>query len=553
MALKLGVTQLLPALIAVVLMGRANGTRAASFTVDSTADAVDASPGDGVCAASAGQCTLRAAIQETNARRGADSISVPAGTYVLAIPGAGEDASATGDLDITDDLTITGSGAGRTIVDGGHLDRVFHVIGLPGGPTVQISGLTVRNGFGDRGGGGIFNSGTLALSASAVVDNSAVGAGGGGVANDTGAVLSLTDSTVTGNTANNGGGLGNLGTMTITRTTLSANSAQVEGGGLGGAGTNIVIGSLISGNHAGGQGGGIAVPPAPGAALTVDGSTISGNTAMLNGGGITVGGTFAISGSVVSGNVSQANGGGIFFRGGTITGSAVINNSAAAEGGGICDVGTATIGGATISGNFAGGMGGGAVAMANGTLDIANSTISGNATTTDGGGIASDAATIRLNNVTVADNRADSDGDGIGDGGGLATAGTLVSISNTIIADNVDTGGEAPDCIGQINSQGYNLIEDATNCVLVGGPADITGQDPKLGPLANNGGATETQALLRGSPAIDTGNPAAPGSGGNACEATDQRGVDRPQDGDADGLARCDIGAFERTTPRPPR
>src|SRR5439155_19839625 len=121
------------------------------------------------------------------------------------------------------------------------------------------------------------------------------------------------------------------------------------------------------------------------------------------------------------------------------------------------------------------------------------------------------------------------------------------------IADNVDTGGEAPDCIGQINSQGYNLIEDATNCVLVGGPADITGQDPKLGPLANNGGATQTQALLRGSPAIDPGNPAAPGSGGNACEATDQRGVDRPQDGDADGLARCDIGAFERTTPRPPR
>src|SRR5438876_6339578 len=251
MTLKLLVTGGWLALIAVAVIGRANGTMAADFTVDSTTDAVDANPGDGACATLAGQCTLRAAIQETNALRGADGISLRAGIYVLAIAGPGEDASATGDLDITDDLTITGSGAGSTIVDGGHLDRVFHVVGLLGGPTVHIAGLTVRNGFGDRGGGGIFNSGTLALSASAIVDNSTGGAGGGGIANDTGAVLALTDCTVTGNTANNGGGLGNLGAVTIVRTTLSGNSAQVEGGGLGGAGTSIVIDSLISGNQRG--------------------------------------------------------------------------------------------------------------------------------------------------------------------------------------------------------------------------------------------------------------------------------------------------------------
>ena len=89
------------------------------------------------------------------------------------------------------------------------------------------------------------------LSASAVVDNSTAGAGGGGIANDTDAVLTLTDGMVTGNTANNGGGLGNLGTVTIVRTTLSGNSAQVEGGGLAGPGTNIVIDSIISGNQRG--------------------------------------------------------------------------------------------------------------------------------------------------------------------------------------------------------------------------------------------------------------------------------------------------------------
>ena len=156
--------------------------------------------------------------------------------------------------------------------------------------------------------------------------------------------------------------------------------------------------------------------------------------------------------------------------------------------------GAVTVSGTTISGNFAGGVGGGAIAMANGTLEISNSTISDNSTTASGGGIASDAATIRLNNVTMAGNTADSDRDGIGDGGGLATAGALVSMSNTIIADNVDTGGEAPDCIGPIDSRGHNLIENTAACVLVGGSADITGQDPKLGPLTNNGGPTETRA-----------------------------------------------------------
>ena len=126
-------------------------------------------------------------------------------------------------------------------------------------------------------------------------------------------------------------------------------------------------------------------------------------------------------------------------------------------------------------------------------------------------------------------------------------------MSNTIIANNVDAGGEAPDCTGQISSQGYNLVQNPAGCALIGGPGDITGEDPKLGPLANNGGPTQTRALLRGSPAIDAGNPAPPGSGGAACEARDQRGVDRPQDGDADGVATCDMGAFERSRPRPAR
>src|ERR1700675_908151 len=88
--------QLLAAVFA-LCFGVAAGARAANFTVTSTADAVDATPGDGVCATATAACTLRAAIQEANALSGADSITVPAGTYTLALLGAGEDAAATGD------------------------------------------------------------------------------------------------------------------------------------------------------------------------------------------------------------------------------------------------------------------------------------------------------------------------------------------------------------------------------------------------------------------------------------------------------------------------
>ena len=85
---------------------------------------MDANPGDGICADPDGYCSLRAAVMEANAFPGADTITVPAGNYLFTIAGAGEDGAATGDLDLTDDVTI--AGAGTTIVDGSGLDRVLH-------------------------------------------------------------------------------------------------------------------------------------------------------------------------------------------------------------------------------------------------------------------------------------------------------------------------------------------------------------------------------------------------------------------------------------------
>jgi len=218
------------------------------FNVNSTQDAVDLNPGDGICATATGECTLRAAIQETNALPGADQIFVPGAVYTITIPGADEDCGASGDLDITDDLTIIGGGAQATIVDGGGLDRVFQV--LPpqpqcGGtgvvsPKVTISGLTIRNGnvaVTNDSGGGIYNSipgaqgGFLKLIDVVVTGNSATF--GGGIFNGWGASVSMERVTISANTAAYGAGLYTRdgGKVKITNSTISRNTAATGGGG----------------------------------------------------------------------------------------------------------------------------------------------------------------------------------------------------------------------------------------------------------------------------------------------------------------------------------
>ncbi len=224
----------------------------------------------------------------------------------------------------------------------------------------------------------------------------------------------------------------------------------------------------------------------------------------------------------------------------TITNSIIRNNISAggvfSNGGGIENFGDLTIMNSTISGN-SGGNGGGIFnqfAPAPG-LTLINSTVSGN-TATFGGGIRNQFSAATLNNSTISNNTGSSDGGGIWHDG----APGVVNVKNTIIAGNLRSPIDPDDCAGTLNSQGHNLIQETAGCTIGGDTTgNITGQDPLLGPLQDNGGPTETHGLMLGSPAIDAGNPAVPGSGGNACEATDQRGVARPVG------AACDIGAFE--------
>ena len=99
----------------------------ATITVTSTVDQPDAVPGDGVCATAGGACTLRAAIQEANRLPGAQNVAIPAGGYVLSVAGseAGPNADAAGDLDLRDELTLTGAGAAASVVDGNALGRIL--------------------------------------------------------------------------------------------------------------------------------------------------------------------------------------------------------------------------------------------------------------------------------------------------------------------------------------------------------------------------------------------------------------------------------------------
>ena len=195
----------------------------------------------------------------------------------------------------------------------------------------------------------------------------------------------------------------------------------------------------------------------------------------------------------------------------------------------------------TVSGNLGGGL-----AVLTGPVTLLNSTISGNKSPGDGGGVLyfGTSAPMQAMSSTIAFNTADSDGNGSGDGGGIFVMGGDVMLANTIIGANVDRGSEAPDCGGELVSEGHNLLSNAAGCVLAGpGVGDMVGAAPLLGPLADNGGATPTHALLIGSPAIDAGDPTGCKDESGNILGTDQRGFPRPQG------AACDVGAFEQAAP----
>ncbi len=388
-------------------------------------------------------------------------------------------------ITLSQDTVIDSAGRSVTL-SGNHANKVLLV---NSGVTVELNGITVANGVTapDAGSGasgaGIYNEGTLTLTDSTVGANTAMMGHGGGIYNSSGS-LTLTNSTVNGNRARSisyfsraGGGIYNdSGTVTLTNSTVSGNHADYGGGIYNDSGTVILTNSTVSGNYAD-YGGGI-YNGSTGAGVILTNSTVSGNTASGTGAGIDNAGTLTLTNSTVSANTAML------------------------------------------------GLGGGIYSVSTGAdVTLTNSTVSGN-TATDGGGIYNDRGTVTLTNSTVSANTASFGGGGISNGGDF-------TLTNSIIAQQ----GQGGDCDGAVTSQGYNLDSDGT-CQLTA-VGDISGGTAGLAPLAiNPPGTTATHALdPNSSQALDAIPPGTSGCGTTV--TTDQRGVPRPH-----GVG-CDIGAFE--------
>jgi hypothetical protein len=464
-------------------------------------------------------CT-EAGFAERLAGGGAVTFNCGSGSHVITLSSA---------KIITADTTIDG---GAVIsISGGNATRIFSVTA---GASLELVNLTIRDSnvytflFGTFG-GAVYNNGVLRVNHSTFISNTA--GEGGAIANY--GTLVVDSSTFISNAAPygvgfGGGAINSVGLLTVTQSAFSGNT-----GNSGGALTIIyssasVEDSTLSGNTANGGGGGIENF---GGSLSLNRTSIVRNRSLsygLGGGGIdTVGGSLTINNSTILSNTANGSGGGILSFGSgivLINNSVVKGNTTQADGAGMYNLSNSRLylTASTIAANSAGGNGGG---MANdNVLSMTNSTVSGNSAAGSGGGITNTGA-LTVVNSTFADNTA-----GVSGGSLHQTSGAALFV-NTLVAYSSPNN-----CAGALTSLGHNL-DSANDCNFLE-PTDLRNTDPRLGPLQDNGGPTLTRALAPASPAIDAGDNA-------TCPNTDQRGASRPVDGNRDGLALCDIGAFE--------
>jgi len=556
-------------LIEDIFAGLARLCDLSTYTVTKTEDTYD-----GLCTED--DCSLRDAITMANDCAGPHTIELPAGTYRIRITGRDDDDNVRGDFDITDDLTINGTG--NPTVHGNTHDRVFELFSPA---TVVINGIDITGGNSNRG-AGLLNRTNTTLTNVRIYENSAMdlagGSGhsvGGGIYHLSG-TLELIDVEIFNNVADDGGGIysnPDVPAPLITNSlSIHDNHANFEGGGLFTYNTTSTHSGLNMIDNSAGQKGGGVLNGGGGEITITNSSVISGNNAGSDGGGISNRGTLTIDQTIFRENTASLGGGlynqrpGVadllstdFFdnRGGAIFNSAtldlrasIIMNNESPTGGGIRNLGELTAAATTFDSNTATLWGGGLSNSGNanihhslfinniaargagaihnglsGTLELSNVTLSQNITETITilevpgvvltlpGSALSNSGTASLDFVTVTDNYSLP-------GGGAVWA-RAIDINNSIIANNING-----DCVIPSTSafSTVNLDSDGSCSGF-----SITA-DPLLSPLADNGGTTYTHALLPGSPAI--------GAAAGSCIFDDQRGVTRP-------TAACDLGAYE--------
>jgi hypothetical protein len=340
--------------------------------------------------------------------------------------------------DLANNIGIQGPGASSLTVErAANASSDFDIFCVDLRQTVSLSGLTVANGTE----GGIGNDGTLSVSNCTVTGNSDfVFEAGGGIDNAPAAALMVSDCIISKNPGEFGGGIFNQGTMTITGTAVSGNSATAQGGGIWNSGLASITNCKISGNSAGSDGGGIltlGVVANTGAQsrMTVSGSTISSNSAPF-GGGIYTGAMLTVTDNSTITSNSATYGGGIFntdffngFVSSVMVRDSTLSRNYATQGAGIYNGALATLdvsGNSTLSCNIASDSGGGIYNL--GTATVEESTLSGNSAGSAGGGIYNAASgTLLVKNSTVLHNVAPSGAD-IYNLGALTLVGSTVGV-----------------------------------------------------------------------------------------------------------------------------
>jgi hypothetical protein len=529
----------------------------------------------------------------------------------------------------TRSIFIICTGTSNAIIDGNNAHRPI-TMGI--NSNLKLSNITIQNGFVANGkGGGVYNNqGDLTISNSLITNNEVTGANpngkgagiystgngvagsasvliqnstislnsastyGGGVDNRANSLLTISSSSISGNTSYRGGGIfiGNSDNLTISSSSISGNTSFFGGGIYNRESDNIRISHSLVSNNAGWRGGGIF--NYAGEYITIYSSSISGNTATSQSGGIHShrGNNMTISSSSISGNISNGSAGGIFNSTApnvTIRSSSISGNTSATDGGGIYNKYSSnlTISNSSISGNTSTDNGGGIYNyFVSDNLTISSSSISGNTSGTSGGGIFNynsanvtiQASSITLNSATtgtgggvylysngtdavsIINSTISSNQASVAAGGGIyaksTNAGNTLSLKHVTISDNsgVGTGGFANDAASTMNitiqnsiianSTGFDfdvggagiivtasIIESSTSVIT-----SATVIDPLLGALTSNGGFL-VHPMQIGSPAIDAGASI---------------GIATDQVGNARVLANPAIGAVEITIAAPP-
>lgn len=508
-----------------------------------------------------------------------DSVTIQgAGSAATIIDGNG---SVTNDrvfqvLISTYAVTMTGM-----TIRNGNATTLTNPSGLGGGIYHETCGIcgwelhlddVILEGNAAQNGAGIYATGsTLTLNNTVLRANVAPVWGGGMYANSVD--LLIQNSQVYSNVGSFGGGIyAHQGSVALKNTQMFANNGGYGGGSLATQYSSLTIQDSRLYSSTAPTGGGLYLED------TYDGqilrTEIFSNTAGV-GGGLYVGelspSKVTLTDDYLHNNHADYGGAISNISSLVISRTVLDSNSATVRGGGIDDQGTGgnntniAIDQSTLSNNGAQ-LGGGIAYMdmnPPSKMVIVNSTLSGNSTarpfggagSSDGGGIyAYDGGQIWIYNATIAYNNANP---GFGPqthlargGGLLITTTAVITMVNSLLANNTRSNGisigTSDDCFTNsattfLHSSGYNLIQNTTNCLIVGTTTgNVIGQDPVLAPLYNNGGSTRTHVLLQGSPAIDAGDVSGCKDQNGQVLVRDQRGWHRPYG------AHCDIGAYER-------